>query len=132
MVRKKKWPGFGEPGSNEMAPREFEPSAAALRPDERKLGEVFCTHTTTGGGLTTEAAELPGARLQERSPDRSNLLVEGWVAGVPVVGGVADSGWQACDGGRVRLVVRVKDCPEQREWVRAMAHGGAYAREVLG
>ena len=77
-------------------------------------------------------AELPGTRFQDRLPDASNLLVEDWVAGVPAVDGVADSGWQACDGGRVRLVVRVKDCLEQREWVQAMAHGGAYAREVLG
>ena len=125
-------PGFVEPGSNETAPREVKPRPAALRPDEQQLGEVFCTHITTGGGFTTETAELPGAWPQERSSDPSNLLVEGWVAGIPVVDGVADSGWQGCDGGRVRLVVRVTDCPEQREWVRAMAHGGAYAKEVLG
>ena len=125
-------PGFKNPGLNERAPREIEPSAVARRPDEQQLGEVCSTHTTRGGGLTTELAALPGAACEECSPDFDHSRIEGWVAGVPVVDGVADSGWTDCEGGRVRLVVRVKDSPEQREWVRAMAHGGAYAKEVLG
>ncbi|MDE2786001.1 MAG: hypothetical protein OXL37_04995 [Chloroflexota bacterium] len=81
--------------------------------------------------MTTETAQFLGAWPRERSADFDHSLIEGWVAGVPVVDGVGDSGWTDCEGGRVRLVVRVKDCPEQREWVRSMAHGGAYAREVL-
>ena len=129
----RKWPGFiEESGSNETAPREIEPSAVALRPDEQQLDAVFCIHTTPGGGFSTETAGCPGAWPQERSLDLDGSRIEGWVAGVPVVDGVADSGWTDCEGGRVRLVVRVTDSPEQREWVRAMAHGGAYAREVLG
>ena len=51
---------------------------------------------------------------QECSPDFDDSRIEGWVAGVPVVDGIADSGWTDCDGGRVRLVVRVKDSPEQQ------------------
>ena len=82
--------------------------------------------------MTNEAAELPEPGASEWSPTTGKLLVEGWVAGVPVIGGVADSGWVDCEGGRVRLVVRVVDRPEQREWVRAMSYGGAYAKEVLG
>ena len=124
-------PGFKKPGSQETAPREVEPRPVARRPDEQQLGEVFCIHTTSGGGFSTETAETRGALPQECSPDFDRSRIEGWVAGVPVVDGVADSGWTDCQGGRVRLVVRVKDCPEQREWVRAMAHGGAYAKEVL-
>ena len=124
-------PGFKEPGLGETAPREVEPRPAAPRPDEQQLGEVFCTHNTSGGGLTTETAESPECCFCDLSLDPDGSRIEGWVAGVPVVDGVADSGWADCEGGRVRLVVRVKDCPEQREWVRAMAHGGAYATEVL-
>ena len=130
MVRK--WPGFGEPKPERTAPREVEPRPAVPRPDEQELGEVFCTHITIGGGLTTGMAELPGDWSQDRPLDPDGSSIEGWVAGVPVVDGVADSGWQPCEGGRVRLVVRVVDSPEQREWVRAMSYGGAYAQEVLG
>ena len=122
----RRWPGI----KKEL--REIRPYAAALEPDEQKLETVFVNHTEHVGPLATAAAEPVGIWPEERSLDLSVSHIEGWVAGAPVVDGVADSGWQPCEGGRVRLVARVKDCPEQREWVRAMAHGGAYAREVLG
>ena len=128
----KKPADFSESGLNETAPREIEPSAVAPRPDERKLGAVVINNTEQGGELQTEAKEHSAIWPDECVLDLDSAQVEGWVAGVPVVDGVADSGWQPCKGGRVRLVVRVRDCPEQREWVRAMAHGGAYAKEVLG
>ena len=90
----------------------------------------FCIVSTTGGffAITEPFAVWP----EERSLDLSVSRIEGWVAGVPVVDGVADSGWLVCKGGRVRLVVHVSDSPEQREWVRGMAYAGAYAKEVLG
>ena len=117
--------------SRKKAPREIGPSSAAPRPVEREPEEVVVNHTTLGGGFQS-AAGPRGIWPEERSLDLDGAHIEGWVAGVPVVDGVADSGWQECEGGRVRLVVRVTDSPDQKEWVRAMAHGGAYAREVLG
>ena len=125
-------PGFGEPELNETAPREIEPSSVVPRPTERKLGVIAFKGTKTGGELQSEASDPGGIWPEERALDPNSVPVEGWVAGVPVMDGVADSGWCECEGGRARLVVRVKNCPEQREWVRAMAYGGAYAREVLG
>ena len=123
--------GFGKPNKR-TAPREIGPSAAAPRPTERELGVIAFNNTEQGGELQSETSDPAGIWPQERLLDPDGSHIEGWVAGVPVVDGVADSGWQPCQGGRVRLMVRVVDCPEQREWVRAMAHGGAYAREVLG
>ena len=119
------------PGAKKEAPRELGPSAAAPRPDERELEVVIFKHTEQGDGLQTTAAELDGIWREKRllAPDDSRI--EGWVAGVPVVGGVADSGWQERLGGRVRLQVRVVSCPDQKEWVWAMAYGGAYGREIL-
>ena len=122
--------GFGK-RQKRTAPREIGPSSAAPRPVEREPEEVVFNHTTLGGGFQS-AAGPRGIWPEERSLDLDGAHIEGWVAGVPVVDGVADSGWQECEGGRVRLVVRVTDSPDQKEWVRAMAHGGAYAREVLG
>ena len=122
--------GFGK-RQKRTAPREIGPSSAAPRPVEREPEEVVVNHTTFGGGFQS-AAGPRGIWPEERSLDLDGAHIEGWVAGVPVVDGVADSGWQECEGGRVRLVVRVTDSPDQKEWVRAMAHGGAYAREVLG
>lgn len=121
-----RWPGIRE------EPREFGRYAAAPGPNEDKLGAVFCDSNEQGGFLSTAVAEPVGVWPEERSLDLSDAQVEGWVVGLPVVDGVADSGWQPCSGGRVRLLVRVAACPEQREWVRAMAHGGAFAEEVLG
>ena len=120
-----KWPGM------RTEPREFERLAAAPKPNEDKLGAVFCDSNEPEEGLSTGSADPVGVWPVERSLDLSSAQVEGWVVGFPVVDGVADSGWQTCEGGRLRLVVRVAACPEQREWVRAMAHGGAYAKEVL-
>ena len=122
--------GFGK-RQKRTAPREIGPSSAAPRPVEREPEEVVVNHTTLGEGFQS-AAGPRGIWPEERSLDLDGAHIEGWVAGVPVVDGVADSGWQECEGGRVRLVVRVTDSPDQKEWVRAMAHGGAYAREVLG
>ena len=122
--------GFGK-RQKRTAPREIGPSSAAPRPVEREPEEVVFNHTTLGGGFQS-AAGPRGIWPEERSLDLDGAHIEGWVAGVPVVDGVADSGWQECEGGRVRLVVRVTDSLDQKEWVRAMAHGGAYAREVLG
>ena len=129
MVRK--WPGFSEPGSNELALREIEPSAVAPRPAERELRVIPLTLSEQGGGLQSATSDPGGIWPEEVLLDPNVSDIEGWVAGLPVVGGVADSGWQPCKGGRVRLVVHVVDSLEQREWVRAMAHGGAYAEEVL-
>jgi hypothetical protein len=120
-------------GSDAKArPQEIEPSAAAPRPDEDELEAASVNHTNVGNLLQTAMSEPVGICFEENAPDADLSPVEGWVAGVPVVDGVADSGWQKCEGGRVRLVVRVRDSAEQREWVRAMAYGGAYAREALG
>ena len=102
------------------APREVEPRPAALRPDEQELGEVSSTHTTAGGELTTETAGLPGACPEERSPDLSNLPVEGWVADMPVIEGVADSGWVESARGRFRVQMVVRSSEIQRNWVRSM------------
>ncbi len=130
MVRK--WPGFGEPELEKPAPRGVEPSPAAPRPGERKLGAVAANGKRQGGELQTDAKDHSAIWPDERALDLDSAQVEGWVAGVPVVDGVADSGWRECQGGRVRLVVTVADSAEQREWVRAMMYGGAYAREVMG
>ena len=112
------------------APREGGASSTALRPVEREPEEVVLNLTTLGGGFQSSAGPR-GIWLKERSLDPDGAPIEGWVDVVSVVDGVADSGWKECKGGRVRLVVQVKDCPEQREWVRVMSYGGAYAKEVM-
>ena len=124
-------PGSSEPGLIKATPREIGTSAAAPRPTKRELGVIAFKGTKTGGELQSETSAPGGIWPAERSSDWDPSGIEGWVAGVPVVDGLADSGWTDCERGRVRLVVRVKDCPEQREWVRAMAHGGACAKEML-
>ena len=121
-----RWPGISE------EPREIGASAAAPRPDESKLESAYSHFNNQRDFLATAVTESVGVWPEERSLDLSVSKIEGWVAGLPVVDGVADSGWEACDGGRVRVVINVGDYPEQREWVRAMAHGGAYAKERLG
>ena len=124
-----------KPEVKRTEPREIGASSAAPRPAEQSLEEVVSDDSGLGG-CWQSAAEPGGIWPEERSLDLDldldGSLVEGWVAGLPVVDGVADSGWKVCKGGRVRLVVQVKDCPEQREWVRVMSHGGAYAKEVMG
>ena len=124
----RKWPG-----AKRVGPREMGTSAATLRSAELELGVIACKSTKQGGDLANVWAPEPRAAwLEERELHLDDVVVEGWVADLPVVDGVADSGWVSCEGGRVRLMVHVVDCPEQREWVRAMAHGGAYAKEVMG
>ncbi len=124
----RKWPG-----TKKMAPRGIEPSPATLGPTEQALEVIESKSTKQGGDLANVGAPEPRASWpEERELHLDDVAIEGWVAGLPVVHGVADSGWEACEGGRVRLVVRVVDSPEQREWVRAMSYGGAYAKEVLG
>ena len=118
--------------STETAPREFGTSAAAPRSAERELGVISFKNTKEGGDWQSDEMGPRGVWPEERELNLDGVPVEGWVAGAPVVDGVADTGWTECPGGRVRLVVNVRDCPEQREWVRAMSHGGAYAKEVLG
>ncbi len=113
-------------------PRASAHPAAAPEPDERKLGTVVCKHTKQGGDWQIGSEEALDPSPGQRVPGPQSVAVEGWIAGVPVVGGVADSGWLDCPGGRLRLVVTFKDCADQREWVRARAYGDAYAREVLG
>ena len=105
--------------------REIEPSAATPRPAERTLDKVILDDTELKCDLQTEGEE-------DSAEQEDSLPVDGWLAGLPVVGGEADSGWLDCPGGRIRLVVQVKSSPEQREWIRAQVYGGAYAREVLG
>ena len=124
--------GYSKPKVKRTKPREIRAYAAAPRPTEQQLEEVVVDGIELGGYWQSAAAEPGGICPGEKSLDPDGSLVEGWVAGLPVVDGVADSGWKECKGGRVRLVVRVRDCPEQREWVRAMAYGGAYAKEVMG
>ena len=124
--------GLSKPKVKRTEPREIRASSAAPRPTENQLEEVVVDGIELGGCWQSAAAEPGGIWPEERSLDLDGSPVEGWVAGLPVVDGVADSGWKECKGGRVRLVVRVMDCPEQREWVRAMAYGGAYAKEVMG
>ena len=67
-----------------------------------------------------------------RDPVHLLTLVKEFEAHGVAVHFVLDSSDSSPECGRVRLEVRVMDCPEQREWVRVMAYGGAYAREVLG
>ena len=119
-----------KPEVKRTEPREIGASSAAPRPAEQSLEEVVSDDSGLGG-CWQSAAEPGGIWPEERSLDLDGSLVEGWVAGVPVVDGMADSGWKECEGGRVRLVVHVSRCPEQREWVRVMAYGGAYAKEVM-
>ena len=128
----KRLPGSSEPGLIKATPREIGTSAAAPRPTEREPGVIAFKGTKTGGELQSEKSGPGGIWPDERLSDLDCSRIEGWVAGVPVVDGVADSGWVGCEGGRVRFVVRVLDRPEQKEWVRAMSYGGAYAKEVLG
>ena len=123
---------LGTPEVKRTEPREIASSAAAPRPAEQSLEEVVSHDSGLGGCWQSAVAEPGGIWPEERSLDLHDSPVAGWVDDSPVVDGVADSGWRECEGGRVRLVVRVMDCPEQREWVRAMAYGGAYAREVMG
>ena len=122
----RRWPGI-----KREEPRTSVETAAAPRPNEQQLGTVAFKDTETERGLQT-ATGMTSIWTEERLVDPEKSRIEGWVACAPVVDGVADSGWRKCKGGRVRLVVQVKSCPEQQDWVRAMAHGGAYAKEVLG
>ena len=119
---------------NETIPREIEPSDAAPRPDDRELEAVAFNAREIDGRLqTTESGSVgiwPELRSMDLDPNDSP--VEGWVAGFPVVDGVADSGWQECEGGRLRLIVKVPDCPGRREWARGTGYGGTHAKEVLG
>ena len=108
------------------------PAPRPPQPDERKLETVFSHFNNQEDFLATVVTEPVGVWPEERSLDLSDSRIEGWMAGLPIVDGVADSGWQPCEGGRVRVVIRVGDFPAQREWVRAMSYGGAYAKEVLG
>ena len=119
-----RWPGMRE------EPREFGRCATAPKPDEDKLGTVLFEFNGQEGFLSTAAAEPVGVWPEERSLGLSASRVEGWVMGLPVVDGVADSGWRERHGSRVRLVVNVADSPEQREWVRLTAFGDFHAREV--
>ena len=124
-----KWPG----AKKKIGPREIGPSAATLRSAERELGVIESKSTQQGGDLANVGGPDPRASWpEERELHLDDVAIEGWVAGLPVVDGVADSGWEACEGGRVRVVIRIGDYPDQREWVRAMSYGGAYAKERLG
>ena len=120
-------PGLRWPGMR-TEPREFGRYVAAPGPNEDKLGAVFCDSNEQGGFLSTAVAEPVGVWPEERSLDLSASRIEGWVLGLPVVDGVADSGWQEHQGSRVRLVVKVADNPEQRKWVRLTAFGDVHAR----
>ena len=108
-------------GAKKEGKREIEPSAATPGPDEQQLDAVFSTHIITGGELTNETVDLPGADSEQWSPDPSEMPVEGWVAGMPVVNGVLDSGWVECGRGRrfrMQMVVRASEI--QKDWVRSM------------
>ena len=123
--------GFLEPRFNELASRGIEPSPATLRSTERELRVIAFKSTKTGGEFQSETSDPGVVCPEEPSLSPEARLVEGWVAGVPVVEGVPDSGWQPCEDGRVGVVIRVGDFPPQREWVRAMSYGGAHTRQVL-
>ena len=71
--------------------------------------------------MTNETAGIPGGDFDERLPDPRKMPVEGWVAGVPVVDGVADSGWVECGSGRrFRMQMVVKASEMQKDWVRSI------------
>ena len=110
---KNKLPGFSELGFNESAPRGIEPSPATPGPTERELGVIAFKGTKRGGELQSGALD-PGGVCPEAP------LVEGWVADMPVIEGVADSGWVESDRGRFRVQMVVRSSEIQRNWVRSM------------
>ena len=113
-------PGFLEPGCNELASRGIEPSPATLGSAERELGVIAFKSTKTGGELQSEAPDPGGVRPEEPSLNPEPPLVEGWVANMPVIEGVADSGWVESDRGRFRVQMVVRSSEIQRNWVRSM------------
>ena len=119
-MMKNKPPGFSELGFNESAPRGTEPSPATLGPAERKLGVIAFKGTKTGGELQSAALDPGGVCPEEPSLSPEAPLVEGWVAGMPVIEGVADSGWVESDRGRFRVQMVVRSSEIQRNWVRSM------------
>ena len=113
-------PGSSEPGLIKATPREIGTSAAAPRPTERELGVIAFKGTETGGELQSAALDPGGVCPEETSLSSEAPLVEGWVADMPVIEGVADSGWVESDRGRFRVQMVVRSSEIQRNWVRSM------------
>ena len=89
------WPG----AKKKIGPREIGPSAATQRSAERELGVIESKSTQQGGDLANVGAPEPRAAGPEESVSCiDDVAIEGWVAGLPVVDGVADSGWVSCEG----------------------------------
>ena len=111
--------------SRKKAPREIGPSSAAPRPAECGLEEVVFDGTEPGGDLQTGAQERQVARPAKHDPGVDTLDVDGWVAGIPVVGGVGESTVSVKNGVRVRMAVVVGENRAQVEWLKSRLFGGA-------
>ena len=114
--------GFGK-RQKRTAPREIGPSAAAPRPAECGLEEVVFDGTEPGGDLQTGAQERQVARPAKHDPGVDTLDVDGWVAGIPVVGGVGESTVSVKNGVQVRMAVVVGENRAQVEWLKSRLFG---------
>lgn len=70
--------------------------------------------------MQSEVPDPGGVRPEEPSLNPEAPFVEGWVANMPVIEGVADSGWVESDRGRFRVQMVVRSSEIQRNWVRSM------------
>lgn len=119
MVKNEKarmWPGI-----KKAEPREIEPPTAAPGPVEQELDAVFVDDTEPGGGLQTGAGGRPVIRSEKH--DLGLDTVDGWVAGIPVVGGVGESTVSVKNGVQVRMAVVVGENRAQVEWLKSRLFG---------
>lgn len=115
---------FGRP-KKRMEPREIAPSVAAPGPDEQEPKAVVSDDTEPGSGLQTGAEERPVIRPEQRDLGVDTAAVDGWVAGIPVVGGVGESTLSVKNGVQVRMAVVVGENRVQVEWLKSRLFGGA-------
>ena len=116
--------GFGRP-KKRMEPREIAPSVAAPGPDEQEPKAVIFDDTEPGSGLQTGAEERPVIRPEQRDLGVDTTAVDGWVADIPVVGGVGESTLSVKNGVQVRMAVVVEENRAQVEWLKSRLFGGA-------
>ena len=123
--------GFGRP-KKRMEPREIAPSVAAPGPDEQEpKAVVFDTEPGSGlhGTGKRFAKELweerPVIRPEQRDLGVDTAAVDGWLAGIPVVGGVGESTLSVKNGVQVRMAVVVGENRAQVEWLKSRLFGGA-------
>ena len=121
---KNKPPGFNELGFNESAPRGIEPSPATPGPTERELGVIAFKGTKTGGELQSPADEPRDVRREGSDVDLGVTAADGWVAGIPIIGGVGEYTVVGVNGVQVRMAVRVGDNRAQVEWLKSRLFGG--------